>query len=174
LPDFFDSWEEDEDIDEDSRYDGMHRAISIGDDDTDGSESYTEIVKPVDTYPTDIYPSYDCSYGKSNRTCYRRDTRKIPSLWLQEYIGIDREEYSPDAPGKCMWNHPPMKYMIDIRDESHEVDDNSEYGEKYLKRGHTYTLAYLSIEGKKHNKKSHPKVANRRIAEATTRKPEGN
>jgi hypothetical protein len=33
-----------------------------------------------------------------------------------------------------------MEYMIYIRDESYEIQHCSEYGKKYLKRSHEYTL----------------------------------
>lgn len=131
---------EDEDIDEDCRDDSVWDSVDICDDETQYCKYDRDDIHSRDMYLRYEEPTYHSTDSSCNRTNYRSQAGCIETTRWYEDICIDAREYRTDAEAKCMWNHSTMEYMIDIWDESYEVEHRSEYGKKYLKRIHSCIL----------------------------------
>ena len=128
-PDFFESWSHHEHIDTDRRDDRVGYSKYAGNTDNNYSESETNIVEYIDPNLAYIVPTHTHSDRESDDTHHwryesYRDTFRDPEL-----DRIDRDEYGTYRPSERMWNHSTMEYMVDIWDESDQIDDDREEDE---------------------------------------------
>jgi hypothetical protein len=93
------------------------------------SESEGYVISTTDMFSTDHIPSDTHTDQESNGTDDNWDQRKRGSMIDIEKISTDDRKYHPYCPTKWMRNYSTMEYMIDIRDESDQIDNDREEDE---------------------------------------------
>ena len=147
MPDFPKRRSKHKDIDYDGWDDCILHSEARSDIETKESKTDRSIVKSSDTDFLDQKPWNHCSDHETTSTSESWDHRLTHTLDPIQCIGIDCWKSSPNSPWKSMRNYSPTKGLIQIWNETWEI----EYGSKkweYERSIHRTIIADVFTEGK--------------------------